>query len=84
MQIVALFDGRNDGNFFTFRSRQLGERNHVARERAAGERAAGAEISLRPDARLTFQSGGNLLRVRAGVFAEARHLVDERDGQRQE
>src|ERR1019366_1776523 len=83
MQIVALRDGRNDRNFFVFRSRQFGQHNNITRERAAGKRTTGTEISLWPDAWFAFQTGGNLLGVRADVFAQSCNLVDERDGKRE-
>ena len=68
MQIVALLDGRNDGNLFAFRGRQFGERDDIAGQRAAGKWAAGTEIGLGPDARFAFQASGNFLRIRANVF----------------
>ena len=41
VQVVALFDGRDDGNLFAFRIGNFRERDHVASERATGEWPAG-------------------------------------------
>ena len=84
MPVVALFNGRNDGNFFAFRVGEFRQSHNVARERAAGERAARSEIRLGTDTRFTLEAGRNFLGVRAGVLAEARDFVDEGDGEREE
>lgn len=84
MEIVAAFDRGNEVDGFAIGLGDFGERNDVARERAAGEGAAGAEVRLGPDANVALQSGGNFLRVRAGVFAEAGDLVDEGDADGEE
>ena len=66
------------------RGRQFGQRDDIPRQRAAGKRTAGAEIGPGPDPRLAFQAGGNLLRVRTDVLAQSGHLVDVRDGKRED
>ena len=82
MQVVALLDRRDDGNCFAFGLGQFGQRDYVARQRAAGERSSRSEISFRPDARLALETHGNFLGVGTGMFAKAGDLVDESDRQR--
>ena len=60
------------------------ERAKVARERAAGERRAWSQIRSRPDSRLALERALDVLSVGAVDFTEPSHLVDERDGRRQE
>ena len=58
--------------------------DHVARQRAAGERAARRQVGVRPDARFRLQPALDFRRVGADLLAERRDLVDERHRRRQE
>jgi hypothetical protein len=58
---------------------QFRQRDHVPRQRASRERAARTKVCLRPDANVTLQSSGDLLRVRANLLAEPGNFVDEGD-----
>ena len=57
MAVVALFDGRNERECFPSAFAQFGQSHDIARQRSTGERPAGTEISLWPNARLALQPG---------------------------
>ena len=70
LQILPIPDVDKEGN--------------ITSQRSTGERAPGAEIGARPDARFRFETALDLFRIRAGLLADAGNLVDESHRSRKE